>query len=166
MDLKFKINMKKIFITTAMIGLLGTSVFAADGTKKATKAATVSYTVENQFDAAFNNAKDVAWTITSNCQKATFTDNGVKKSAFYNLQGEYLGLTQDVTYAVIDPKAKATIADKYKDYSVKQVIELQSIPADASFEETNYFVDLKNDNSEVLVRVSSGADVYFFKQVK
>lgn len=157
--------MKKIFITTAMIALLGTSVFAKDGGKKVEKAVTVSYTVQNQFDADFSDATDVNWTVTSNCQKATFTLNDVKMTAFYNLQGEYLGTTQDVAYSTLTSKAKKQITDKYKDYTVADVIKYETSD-NVTADQTVYFVDLKNTTSEILVRVTPSADVYFFKQVK
>jgi hypothetical protein len=158
--------MKKIFITIATIGLLGTSAFAKVEGKKSEKAATVSYSVRNEFDAAFEDAKDVTWTITSNTQKATFKQNDVKMTAFYNLQGEYLGVTQDVDYAALGNKAQKTIADKYTGYKVGEVIKLQTADATTNFEQTVYFVDLKNTAEEILVRVTPTNDVYFFQQVK
>src|ERR1700749_2325031 len=105
--------MKKIFITIATIGLLSTGVYAADGGKKADKPAMVTYSLRNDFESAFSDATNVSWSVTSNCQKATFTQNNVRKTAFYNLQGEYLGLTQDVDYNTIDSKAQKTIATQY-----------------------------------------------------
>jgi len=158
--------MKKIFITTAMIALLGSTSVFADGGKKATKVTTVSYSVENEFTSDFSDAKNVSWSITPNVQKATFTQDGVKMTAFYSLQGDYMGVTQNVDYAALSDKAKAIIADKYKDYSVKEVVKLETTNPDANFEETNYFVDLKNGADEILVRVTASADVYFFQQVK
>jgi len=158
--------MKKIFLTVATIGLLGTSVFAFDGGKKTERTVPVSYAVENQFDSEFSDAKDVAWTVTSNCQKATFTVDGVVMTAFYSLQNDFLGVTKDVNYSEVADKAKAEIADKYKGYAVGEVIKLETPDTDTNFDSTVYFVDLKNDASEVLVRVTPSASVYFFKQVK
>jgi len=158
--------MKKIFITIATIGLLGTSVYAADGGKKTEKTATVSYAVQNDFEGNFSDAKDVTWTITSNTQKATFLSNGVKMTAFYNMNGEYLGLTQDVAYNTIDQKAKKEIASQYAGYDVNEVIKLETNGANTNFAETVYFVDLKSSAAEVLVRVNQSNDVYFFQKVK
>jgi hypothetical protein len=158
--------MKKIFITIATIGLLGTSAFAKVEGKKAEKSVSVAYSVKNDFDATFNDAKEVTWTITDNTQKATFTQDNVKKTAFYNLQGEYLGVTQDVAYSAIAAKAQKTIADKYAGYNVGEVIKLQTNDSNSSFDQTVYFVDLKKSDAEVLVRVTPTADVYYFQTVK
>jgi hypothetical protein len=156
--------MKKIFLTIATAGLLVTSAYA-DGGKKTDKTTTVSYTVENQFDSTFGNAKNVVWAVTSNFQKATFTQDDVQMTAFYDLQGNYLGITQDVDYSTLDAKAKATIADKYKGYGVKEVIKFDNTDAQ-NFEQTTYFVDLKGAGDEILVRVAPDSNVYFFKEVK
>lgn len=155
--------MKKIFLTIATIGLLGTGVYAADGGKKAE---TVSYTVQSDFAATFSDATNVTWTITSNTQKASFLSNGVKMTAFYNMSGEYLGLTQDVAYNTIAEKAQKEIASQYAGYDVNEVIKLETNGASTNFPETVYFVDLKNTASEVLVRVNQSNDVYFFQKVK
>ena len=158
--------MKKIFLTIATIGLLGTSVYAADGGKKTEKTATVSYAVQNDFASTFSDATDVTWTVTSNTQKATFRSNGIKMTAFYSITGEYLGLTQDVAYSTIAEKAKKEIAAQYAGYDVNEVIKLETNGANTNFAETVYFVDLKSDAAEVLVRVNQSNDVYFFQKVK
>ena len=158
--------MKKIFLTIATIGLLGTSVYAADGGKKTTKAPEVTFTVQSEFDSTFNDAKDVSWTINSNVQKATFTQNDVKMTAFYNLQGEYLGVTQDVAYSTLDAKAQKQIAAKYTDYKVGEVIKLTTAGDETNSDQTVYFVDLAGKSDELLVRVTPSDDVYFFQKVK
>jgi len=152
--------MKKLILISAIIGILGTSVYAADGGKKDERTNAVSYAVQNQFNSDYNNAKNVVWTVTANVQKVDFTIDNVKKTAFYNLQGEYLGLTQYVDYKEISVKAKNEIAEKYSNYLVNQVIKLQTDDA------IIYFVDLKNEANEILVRVTPTSNVYFFQQVK
>jgi len=158
--------MKKIFLTIATISLLGTSVYAADGGKKTEKTANVSYAVQNDFASTFSDATDVTWTVTTNTQKASFISNGVKMTAFYNMSGEYLGLTQDVAYSTIGAKAKKEIASQYAGYDVNEVIKLETNGANTNFAETVYFVDLKSSAAEVLVRVNQSNDVFFFQKVK
>ena len=158
--------MKKIFLTIATIGLLGTSVYAADGGKKTEKTPAVTYTVQSEFDSTFSEATNVSWTVTSNLQKATFTLNDVKMTAFYNLQGEYLGVTQDVAYSALNAKAKRQIAAKYADYKVGEVIKLTTADNDTNSDQTVFFVDLAGKTDELLVRVNTSSDVYFFQKVK
>lgn len=166
MDLKLKITMKKIFLTLATVGILGTSAFAKiDGGKKA-EPASVSFAVQSEFDEQFSDATNVVWTVTANTQKATFVEDGTPKTAFYNLQGEYLGVTENVPYRAIAAKAQKEIAAKYNGYSVGDVIKLTTNDSNAGFDQVVYFVDLKNSTNEVLLRVTPSAGVFFFKQIK
>lgn len=159
--------MKKLFITAAVAALFATSAFAADGGKKAKEDAPVSYTVQNQFAADFSDAQNIVWTVNKNFQKAEFTIDGVKKTAFYNLSGEFVGVTQNADLAAIPSKSKKQIASKYAGYQISQLIVLQSNTAiNEDADPTAYFVDLKKADSEVLVRINDQADVEFFKQVK
>lgn len=176
MDLKFK-TMKKLILTLALAATVGTAAFATDNGKKSEKSsASVSYTVLNQFNVDFADAKDVSWTVTNNSQKADFTLNNVKMTAFYSLDGEYLGLTHNVDFKSIPAAAQKDIQSKYKDYTVGEVIKFETPVAASNWadrlttgnevEPVSYFVDLKNESSEILVRVSPQAGIYFFKQVK
>jgi hypothetical protein len=160
--------MKKIFLTIAAAALFSVSVFAADGGKKATEnTVNISYSVQQAFSADFAEASNVIWSADKNCQKADFVIDGVKKTAFYTPAGDYLGLTQYVDYKAIPAKSQKLIADQYKGYEAKSVIVFQAyVSADSAIEPTTYFVDLKNTDHEVLVRVTTSGNIEFFKQVK
>jgi len=160
--------MKKIFITTAIAALLSVNVFAADGAKKVVDGGTnVSYIALHGFTVDFADAKEVNWTVTKNCQKATFTIDGVKKTAFYNLNGEFLGVTQRVDAKAIPAKTLKQIAKDYKGYEIGEVIVYQAnTDLNDNIDPTSYFVDLKNDTHEVLVRITQQANLEFFQQVR
>ena len=158
--------MKKLFITAAIATLFSASVFA-DGTKKAKTEVNVSYSVLNQFTADFADASNVVWTVNGSFQKADFISDNVKKTAFYNLQGEFVALTQDVDARAIPAKAQKEIADDYKGYTVNEVIVIQNnTELNPDADETAYFVDLKSDTKEVLVKITSDANIEFYKEVK
>ncbi|HEY5326397.1 MAG TPA: hypothetical protein VIJ27_05310 [Mucilaginibacter sp.] len=160
--------MKKIFLTIATAALFSVTVFAADGGKKTTGASVnISYAVQQEFATDFTDAENVVWTVTKNCQKADFTVYGVKKTAFYNFTGDFLGTTQVIGYNAIPGKSQKLIADIYKDYTAVNVIVYQaneSINSDIA--PTSYFVDLKSSAHEVLVRVTETGGIVFFKQVQ
>ena len=160
--------MKKIFITTAIAAMFSASVFAADGGKKANEtSANVTYAAARSFNSDFANAKDIVWSVTKNCQKADFYVNGFKRTAFYNLSGDFLGTTQTVSYAAIPAKSQQLIANEYKGYTAGDVIVYQTNEElNDTIDATTYFVDLKSTAHEVLVRVTSTGAVEFFKQVK
>jgi len=158
--------MKKLFITAAIATLFSASVFA-DGTKKAKTEVNVSYSVLNQFTADFSDASNVVWTVNGSFQKADFISGDVKKTAFYNLQGQFVALTQDVDARAIPAKAQKEITEDYKGYTVNEVIVIQNnTELNPDADETAYFVDLKNDTKEVLVKITPEAHIEFYKQVK
>jgi len=158
--------MKKLFITAAIATLFSASVFA-DGTKKSKTDVNVSYTVLNQFNADFADAANVIWTVNGNFQKADFISNDVKKTAFYNLKGEFVALTQDVDAKAVPAAAQKEINEKYKGYSVNEVIVVQNnTDLNPDADETAYFVDLKSDVKEVLVKITPEAHIQFYKEVK
>ncbi|MDB5126693.1 hypothetical protein [Mucilaginibacter sp.] len=158
--------MKKVFISTAIAILFAANVFAVNkvSTKEEGKD-NVSYAVSAKFNSDFIGAENVTWKVSSKFQKATFTIDGVKKSAFYNLRGELIGVTENVQFKALPEKARKTIAEKYEGYFANEVIKYE-VGDDNSFDSTVYFVDLKNSKEEVLVRVTPSAGVYFFQQVK
>ena len=158
--------MKKIFLTIATAALFSVNVFAADGGKKV-EGATASYAVQQAFASDFVGATNTVWTVNKNCQKADFVIDGVKKTAFYNLAGDFLGTTQATIYKAIPAKSQKLIAESYKGYTPGEVIVYQANEAlNNDIEPTSYFVDLKKDSHEVLVRVTNSGNIEFFKQVK
>ena len=160
--------MKKVILTIATAALFSVSVFAADGGKKGNEAsANVSYSVVQEFTADFADAQNITWTVNKNCQKADFIENGVHRTAFYNVTGDFLGVTQVVGYNAIPAKSQKLIAEQYKGYTPASVIIFQANEAvNSDIDPTSYFVDLKNNAHEVLVRVTSSGNLDFFKQVK
>ncbi|HZY38077.1 MAG TPA: hypothetical protein VFE53_15585 [Mucilaginibacter sp.] len=160
--------MKKVILTIATAALFSVNVFAADGGKKGNEAsANVSYSALQEFNADFADAQYVTWTVNKSCQKADFVENGVHRTAFYNPAGDFLGVTQVVGYNVIPAKSQKLIAEEYKGYTPANVIVYQANEAvNSDIDPTSYFVDLKNNAHEVLVRVTSSGSLDFFKQVK
>ncbi|OOQ62120.1 hypothetical protein [Mucilaginibacter pedocola] len=156
--------MKKIFLTIALAAsLLTVNTYAAtfkaeDGTEN------VSYAALTKFNNDYAGAENVSWKVSNNFQKVTFTLDGTKMSAFYNLRGEVMGVTQNVQFNALPEKARKEIAAKYEGYFAKEVIKLET--GEDSFDNTVYFVDLAKDGKELLVRVTPGAGVYFFQNVK
>ena len=158
--------MKKLIITAA-IAMIGLTTFAADGGKKNTSEAGVSTTVLNSFAATFNDVKDAVWTVSANSQKATFVQNAIEYTAYYDLQGEFIGTTNRLSYDVaISDADKSAIAKKYDGYVVTEVIKFNYAGKDNDVSPLVYFIDLKKGDKEVILRTAPGEVVSFYKQVK
>ena len=166
-DLKLR-QMKKAIIAAILISTFSVAAFAANGGKVADKKTgeeKVSNEVVNEFNADFKDAKNPVWIVTSNSQKVTFTINGEQKSAFYDLAGKYMGLTQTITLKDIPYYAQENIDNDYKGYTVGQVLKYES-NGSADQARVTYFVDLKKANSELLIKVIPGDKPELYKTIK
>src|SRR5258708_16548337 len=153
--------MKKIFLTIATAALFSVNVFAADGGKKTSETtAKISYSVLQEFNTDFSDAQNVVWTRTKNCQKADFTIDGAKRTAFYTLAGDFLGTTQVIGYNAIPAKTQKLIADNYKGYTPGEVIVYQANEEVVNdIAPVSYFVDLNSKQHEVLIMVTETGKV-------
>ena len=80
--------MKKMILALAMIFTIS-SAFANEET--------VKKEVLSAFKSNFTNATEISWTISDTYYKAAFTLNDQKVFAFYNLEGQFLGLTRYIS---------------------------------------------------------------------
>jgi hypothetical protein len=182
--------MKKLFITAVIATMFSVAAFSvtafADGGKKAVKKTgekNVSYTALNQFKTDFKDAANVVWTVTSNCQKVSFTENNTDYTAFYDFNGEYLGLTHYVAFNVLSESVKKQITKNYKGYIISRVIKFESqekeqlvysaqvrtvdssaIVKAAVNDDVVYFIDLKSVADEVLLQVTPDDSITVLKQ--
>jgi len=162
MDLKFK-TMKKLFITAAIATMFSVTAFADGGKKaKAEGEKNVSYTALNKFSSEFGNASNVVWTVTPNCQKVEFLTESGKYTAFYDLDGEYLGRTQEISILLLPEANRKEIKAKYSDYTVSHVIQYENTSA----EPLVYFVDLVKAGKEVVLKAAPNQGLAFFQAIK
>ena len=160
--------MKKLLLATLVSALFGLNVYAANNDKKEEgKNTSVTYKTATQFEADFKEATNVSWKTGSRCQQADFTIDGKRMSAFYSFDGQFMGLTHNVGAQAIPAKAMEKIEKQYKGYAVGRVIVLQTnTTANPDLDPVAYFVDLKNDDKEVLVRITPQSDIEFFQQIQ
>jgi hypothetical protein len=153
--------MKKLFITAAIATLFSVAAFADNGKQNGDEE-NVSYNALSDFKSDFKDADNTVWSITESFQKVHFTERNKIYTAFYNLDGDYLGLTENVNYNRIALPARKEIADEYKDYKVMDVIKYNT---NTTKEPTAYFVDLQKNNREILLKVSADNEVSYFKDI-
>jgi hypothetical protein len=142
--------MKKLFIAALLTITVATSAFASD--EKGLNAGLL-----RNFEAQFEFAENVKWSTNPNFVKASFEVEGKKTYAFYNLEGEYIGCSQNITLEKLPVNAKRTFAKKYSDYTVKEAIKFEGA------EETAYFVSAENDKQSLILKIT-GAGVSVFKK--
>jgi len=160
--------MKKLTLI-ALVILLSFSAFAAEGGKKSDDIIKVSSFVLRQFEGEFSDAKDVAWTVNENFEKAEFIVNNVKMAAFYDVNGEYIGHTEAVTYNSLPNAARKQIARNYEGYHVKDLIRFQYAGASSSslayvnsvstYDNEVYFLSLSKAGKEATLQISPSSTV-------
>lgn len=158
--------MKKLFITAAIATMFSFTALAADGGKKNKSEAGVSTTALTHFATGFSTVTDVTWSVSANSQKATFLQDGVITTAFYDLSGEFIGTTNKIDYATLTTDQKEAIAKKYAGYKVAEVIRFNYAGADADVSPIIYFIDLKKGDSEVVLKTAPGEGLSFYKKIK
>ena len=155
--------MKKLFITAAIATMFSVTAFADGGKKaKAEGEKNVSYGALTKFATEFENASNVVWTVTPNTQKVEFVLEGAKFTAFYDLDGEYLGRTQEVSVLLLPEANRKELAAKYGDFTVSQVIQYEN----KSAEPLVYFVDLVKGNKEIVLKAVPYQTLSFFQAIK
>ena len=135
----------------------------------------VSYQAKEEFYRDFNNMTATKWERTANYDKATFTKDGQVMTAYYDADAKLVGTVSDKTFADLPAKAQKLIDSKYQGYSKESVLlfddnelnKTDMIVYNQKFEDAdNYFVELKKDNKEIILKVNVSGDVSFFKQLK
>jgi hypothetical protein len=140
--------MKKILIATLLTVTVATNAFTADEKK-------INVNILEAFESQFEEASKVQWSLNSEYVKASFEVDGVKRDAFYNYKGEYIGLSRKIKLEDIPVQAKRTFAKRYSDYTVKEAIRFEGN------EESAFFVSAENDKYSVILKITSaGVSVY------
>lgn len=130
--------------------------------------------IEFQFSKDFPNAKNVTWTF-GKFVEATFFDNDVTKTAYYDDEDNLVGTTNEVDVSALPEKARDHIYKVYPGYTIERVVFFDDNEAnetdmslfDQSFEdEDNYFPLLTNGSKQIILKVSPEGKVSFFGNFK
>ena len=129
--------MKKM-ILTLVIAVTTLSAFASDEN--------VNQKVLDAFKTEFNSAKDVEWSVGTNYYKATFNYNGKYVFAFYNEEGELLGLTRYLSPSDLPLTLQNNLKKNYEGYWVSDLFEASKDDA------TNYYITLENADTKIVLK--------------
>lgn len=143
--------MKKIIMTLA-IAASSLFAFASD------EVGTVSKYVLNSFNKEFTAAQEVKWTIGADYYKASFVLNDQYIAAFYNTNGELLGLTRNISSINLPLKLQNKVRNEYADYWISDLFEL------SDSEGTHYVITLEKADTKVVLKSIDNADWSIFKK--
>lgn len=166
--------MNKIFYVAFFVLALSVKGFADDRNKSEKESTEVSYFAENNFASMYSSAANVKWTVSSQFQKASFTLNGAKMAAFYDLNGDYIATTRYVDAEKLPAISKSRLKKYYGDYSIQEVVRYDFDGQEDSHlfmltgkrnYNTIYFASLKSENKDeqIVVKITPDGDVSFLE---
>lgn len=144
-------NMKKMILTLA-IAISSLSVFAGE--------ANVNEKVLNAFNSEFNSAREVQWTTGANYYMASFIYNEKYVNAYYNEEGELMGLTRNITTADLPFALQANLKNDYAGYWVSDLAEV------TKSEGTTYYITLENADTKLVLKAAGGYNWSQYKKIK
>jgi len=142
--------MKKVIVLLAiMISTLG--AFANEER--------ISQKVLDAFKTEFAAAKDVSWTVAADFFKAEFLFNNQHVTAFYNTDGELLGITRNITSLELPMSLQTALKKSYADYWISDLFEV------TKSDSTGYYITLESADTVVVLK-SGDNEWNVFKKVK
>jgi CRISPR/Cas system-associated exonuclease Cas4 (RecB family) len=143
--------MKKMILTLA-IAISSLAAFAGEEN--------VSKKVLDAFKTEFKTVKDVEWTAGSDYYKASFMYNEKYVFAYYNMDGDLLGLTRYISPVDLPLNLQIGLKNKGNDYWISDLFEV------AKNETTSYYITLENADTKTVLKSTGGSDWQVFKTVK
>jgi len=143
--------MKKMILSLA-IAFTTLSAFASEEN--------VNQKVLNAFKNEFTTATQVTWTVTEDYYKAEFMYNDKYVFAYYNMDGELLGLTRYISPVDLPIHLQMNLKKKYSSYWISDLFEV------AKNDATSYYITIENADSKIVLKSAGGSDWSIFKTVK
>ena len=143
--------MKKLIIALALVFTI-TSAFASD--------VVVTKQVLKSFSTNFSNATDISWSIGDQYYKAAFKLNEQNVFAFFNLDGEYLGLTRYISTLQLPVNLHTSLKKNFSNKWVTDLFEL------SNEEGTSYYITVENADTKMVLKSVHGIDWYVYKKTQ
>jgi len=133
--------MKKLILAWAVMLIAGlTSAFA-------NKSEDINRYAQASFRHDFSSAKDVVWQEQKDFIKATFTLNDQVMYAYYNRQGDFMGVMRHVLSNQLPLNLLMDLKKNYlSDYWISDVIEMSTDG------QTKYYVSLENGDQTLILK--------------
>ena len=145
--------MKKIMMVLALALTVGTS-FAYTGEEAINKQAL------NAFKNEFAGATDAAWTVGNNYYKVIFSLNDQKLFAYYNMQGDFLGVTRNISSLQLPLSLQTSLRRTYNTYWISDLFEVSNNDG------TNYYVTLETADTKIILKSADGSDWAVYQKSK
>src|SRR5882724_1820910 len=143
--------MKKMIITLA-VALSTLVAFAGEDN--------VNRKVLDAFNNEFASAQQVEWSTGDNYYKAAFIYNNKHVFAFYNTDGELIGLTRYMSSMDLPMNLQLSLKKSYTDYWISDLFEV------AKNDSTTYYITLENAESKIVLKSAGGNSWETYQKTK
>lgn len=131
--------MKFLFVTlTALFSLLNSKSYADD--------VKVNSAVIKSFQSSFKNASEVKWSFTETLYKANFSFNGQYVAAYYDVYGEMVAVTRNISSNQLPVTLQTVLKNDYKDLWVTDLFEVSDETG------TTYYITLEDADTKLVLR--------------
>ena len=142
--------MKKLMIAAALLVSLG--AFAGKEKEK------VNEKVLNAFNTEFTNVREVEWTASADYYKASFALNGQMVSAFFNTDGELMGMTRNIPSSQLPVTLQTSLKRSYGSFWVSNLFEVSNSTG------TTYYITLENGDNKIILKSSGNSEWATYKK--
>jgi hypothetical protein len=134
----------------------------------------VSDRTKDAFVRDFPDAKNSRFVKTERFDKVFFLNGKKNEVAYYDYSNHLAGTTQEKSFSDLPESAQKNILKKYKEYNISRVIKFDGQEDNdtdmylygISFDDAdNYFVELKNADKAIVVKVDLSGEVSFFSDM-
>jgi hypothetical protein len=130
--------MKKTILSLAIVLALFSTAFANHPSGLADRAAA-------SFQKDFRKASDVSWAVTNNYVLATFVMDKETLFAYYDFQGNLIGLVHHILTSSLPANLQKNIKKHYACYWVSELFQVTSEDG------TYYYIQLKNADETIVL---------------
>jgi len=152
--LKKIIKMKKVTIIALMVITIASSAFAGDNNALDFKGA-------DAFKKSFPQASEVSFTVKKDFTEVNFTWHSLKLQAFFDRQGNYIGLSREISVKDLPLSYIMNINKEYKGFDITEAIEF-----DHSENGLSYYVTVIKEDRKYVLNVATDGSISVFKKMK
>ena len=112
------------------------------------------------FQTTFTGAKDPEWVTIDKYYKVQFVMNEQTLTAFYNVEGNLLGVTRNISSTQLPLMLLAELKNKCGNQWISELFEM------SNENETDYYVTLETADAKTILKSSNNSTWVLYKKVK
>ena len=146
--------MKKVTIIALMVITIASSAFAGDNS-------TLNFKGADAFKKTFPQATEVTYTVKKEFTEVNFIWHSLKLQAFFDRQGNYIGLSREISVKDMPLSYVININKEYKDFEITEAIEF-----DHAENGLSYYVTVVKEDRKYVLNVATDGTISVFKKMK